>query len=112
LIIAQTIDAVAQALRLVELAGVDAAAARGAMLGGFADSRILDLHGDRIVRRDFVAGGRATLQLKDVRLICELAQSIGVDWPTLTNSLERWIELVERRSLGHLDHSGLFTLYE
>lgn len=112
LIVAQTIDAVAQALRLVELAGVDAASARQAMLGGFADSRILDLHGDRIVRRDFVAGGRAALQLKDVRLICELAQSVGLDSPTLANSLQRWIELVEQRGQGDLDHSGLFTLYE
>jgi len=112
LIVAQTIDAVAQALRLVELAGVDAASARQAMLGGFADSRILDLHGDRIVRRDFVAGGRAALQLKDVRLICELAQSVGLDSPTLANSLHRWIELVEQRGQGDLDHSGLFTLYE
>lgn len=112
LIVAQTIDAVAQALRLVELAGVDAASARQAMLGGFADSRILDLHGDRIVRRDFVAGGRAALQLKDVRLICELAQSVGLDSPTLANSLHRWIELVENRGQGDLDHSGLFTLYE
>jgi len=112
LIVAQTIDAVAQAMRLVELAGVDAASARQAMLGGFADSRILDLHGDRIVRRDFVAGGRAALQLKDVRLICELAQSVGLDSPTLANSLRRWIELVEQRGQGDLDHSGLFTLYE
>ena len=71
LIVAQTIDAVAQALRLAELSGVDPAAARQAMLGGFADSRILDLHGDRMVRRDFVAGGRAEWQLKDVRLIAE-----------------------------------------
>lgn len=112
LIVAQTIDAVAQALRLAELAGVDPAAARQAMLGGFADSRILDLHGDRIVRRDFVAGGRAALQLKDVRLICELAQSVGLQSPTLANSLARWEELVEARGLGDLDHSGLFKLYE
>lgn len=112
LIVAQTIDAVAQALRLAELAGVAPAAARQAMLGGFADSRILDLHGDRIVRRDFVAGGRAELQLKDVRLIWELAQAVGLDSPTLANSLDRWVELVERRGLGELDHSGLFRLYE
>lgn len=112
LIVAQTIDAVAQALRLAELAGVDTAAARQAMLGGFADSRILDLHGDRIVRRDFVAGGRAELQLKDVRLICEFANDVGLDSPTLENSLARWEELVEQRGFGDLDHSGLFKLYE
>ena len=112
LIVAQTIDAVAQALRLVELAGVDAAAARGAMLGGFADSRILDLHGDRIVRRDFVAGGRAALQLKDVRLMCELARSVGLQSPTLNNSLQQWEKLVDEMQLGDVDHSGLFKLYE
>ncbi len=112
LIVAQTIDAVAQALRMAEMAGVDPAKARQAMLGGFADSRILELHGDRIVRRDFVAGGRAALQLKDVRLICELAESVGLDSPTLANSLDRWEELVDRRGKGNLDHSGLFTLYE
>ncbi len=112
LIVAQTIDAVAQALRLVELAGVDAAAARGAMLGGFADSRILDLHGDRIVRRDFVAGGRAALQLKDVRLMCELARSVGLQSPTLNNSLQQWEKLVDEMQLGDIDHSGLFKLYE
>lgn len=112
LIVAQTIDAVAQALRMAELAGVDPAMAREAMLGGFAESRILNLHGDRIVRRDFVAGGRAALQLKDVRLICELAQSVGLNSPTLANSLNRWEELVDHRGQGDLDHSGLFTLYE
>src|SRR5205814_4747263 len=68
LIVAQTIDAVAQALRLAELAGLDSAQVRKALLGGFAESRILDLHGARMVKRDFTPGGRATLQLKDVRL--------------------------------------------
>jgi 3-hydroxyisobutyrate dehydrogenase-like beta-hydroxyacid dehydrogenase len=61
LIVAQTIDAVAQALRMAELAGLDAALVRKALMGGFAESRILDLHGDRMARRDFAPGGRATL---------------------------------------------------
>ena len=112
LIVAQTIDAVAQALRLVELSGVDPAAARQAMLGGFADSRILDLHGERMVKRNFVAGGRAEWQLKDVRLIAEQAAAVGLKSPTLDNSLEQWEELVVNRARGDLDHSGLFTLYE
>ena len=112
LIVAQTIDAVALALRLVELSGVDPSAARDAMLGGFADSRILDLHGDRMVKRNFVAGGRAEWQLKDVRLIAEQAEAVGLHSPTLDNSLNRWEELVVTRAMGHLDHSGLFTLYE
>jgi 2-hydroxy-3-oxopropionate reductase len=112
LIVAQTIDAVAQALRLAELSGVDPAAARQAMLGGFADSRILDLHGERMVKRNFVAGGRAEWQLKDVRLIVEQAAAVGLKSPTLENSLEQWEELVGEKGRGDLDHSGLFTLYE
>jgi 3-hydroxyisobutyrate dehydrogenase-like beta-hydroxyacid dehydrogenase len=112
LIVAQTIDAVAQALRLAELAGLDSALVRKALLGGFAESRILDLHGDRMVRRDFAPGGRATLQLKDVRLICELAESLGLNSPTLQNSRDQWERFVEEKGFGDLDHSGLFRLYE
>ena len=112
LIVAQTIDAVAQALRLAELSGVDPALVRQALLGGFAESRILHLHGDRMVRRDFAPGGRATLQLKDVRLMCELAESVGLDSPTLRNSRQQWETFVHEKGHGDLDHSGLFRLYE
>ncbi len=112
LIVAQTIDAVAQALRLAELSGVDSALVRKALLGGFAESRILDLHGDRMVRRDFAPGGRSTLQLKDVRLICELAESVGLDSATLRNCRAQWERFVHEEGHGDLDHSGLFRLYE
>lgn len=112
LIVAQTIDAVAQALRLAELSGVDSGLVRKALLGGFAESRILNLHGDRMVRRDFEPGGRAALQLKDVRLMSELAESVGLDSPTLRNSLAQWERFVNEEGHGDLDHSGLFRLYE
>lgn len=112
LIVAQTIDAVAQALRLAELAGVESGKVREALLGGFAESRILQLHGERMAKRDFRAGGRAELQLKDVRLICEMASAVGFQSPTLENCLSQWEKLVETRGLGDVDHSGLFLLYE
>lgn len=112
LIVAQTIDAVAQALRLAELAGVNPALVREALLGGFAESRILALHGERMVKRDFKAGGRAEWQLKDVRLICALAETVGLDSPTLKNCRAQWERMVHERGLGGLDHSGLFRLYE
>lgn len=112
LIVAQTIDAVAQALRMAELSGVDSALVRKALLGGFAESRILDLHGNRMVKRDFAPGGRAELQLKDVRLMCQLADSVGLDSPTLKNSLAQWEKFVHEKGFGDLDHSGLFRLYE
>lgn len=112
LIVAQTIDAVAQALRLAELSEVDSAKVREALLGGFAESRILQLHGKRMVERNFVAGGRAALQLKDVHLICQLAQMVGFESSTLDNCRHQWEKLVHQSGLGELDHSGLFRLYE
>ncbi len=112
LIVAQTIDAVAQALRLAELAGVDPALVRQALLGGFAESRILNLHGERMVKRNFTPGGRAALQLKDVRLICELAASLGFQSPTLDTCRAQWERMVGAEGLGDLDHSGLFKLYD
>jgi len=111
LIVAQTIDAVAQALRMAELAGVDSGTVREALRGGFAESRILDLHGDRMVRRDFEPGGKATWQLKDVRLMCELAESVGLKSSTLENSSALWEKFVAD-GYGDLDHSGLFLIYE
>lgn len=112
LIVAQTIDAVAQALRLAELSGVDSGLVREALLGGFAESRILQLHGERMVRRNFAPGGRAALQLKDVRLICGLAGSVGFVSPTLDNCLAQWERFVHEEGHGDADHSGLFLLYE
>ena len=112
LIVAQTIDAVAQALRIAELSGVDSALVRKALLGGFAESRILDLHGDRMVNRNFEPGGRSTLQLKDVRLICELAESVGLKSDTLDNCRSQWEKFVHELGHGDLDHSGLFRMCE
>jgi 2-hydroxy-3-oxopropionate reductase len=103
---------VAQALRLAELSGVDPALVRQALLGGFAESRILHLHGDRMVKRDFAPGGRSTLQLKDVRLICQLAESLGFHSPTLDNCRGQWERFVHEYNGGDLDHSGLFKMYE
>jgi 3-hydroxyisobutyrate dehydrogenase-like beta-hydroxyacid dehydrogenase len=112
LIVAQTIDAVAQALRLAELAGVDPALVREALRGGFAESRILELHGDRMVRRDFAPGGRSELQLKDVRLMSDLAERVGLRSSTLANSRQLWERFVHEMGHGNLDHSGLFRIYE
>jgi len=112
LIVAQCIDAVAQAIRLAELSGVDPKLVREALLGGFAASRILDQHGDRMIRRDFQPGGRSELQLKDIRLICELAESVGFESATLEHCRSQWESFVHELGHGNLDHSGLFKIYE
>ena len=112
LIVAQTIDAVAQALRMAELAGVEPGLVREALRGGFAESRILELHGERMVNRDFAPGGRSELQLKDVRLICELAERVGLESPTLENCRSQWEKFVHEMGHADLDHSGLFKIYD
>jgi 3-hydroxyisobutyrate dehydrogenase-like beta-hydroxyacid dehydrogenase len=56
-------------------------------------------------------GGRSALQLKDVRLICELAESVGFQSPTLDNCRPQWERFVQEEGHGDLDHSGLFLLY-
>ena len=64
------------------------------------------------MRRDFAPGGRAALQLKDVRLICELAESVGFQSPTLDNCRAQWERFVQEEGHGEMDHSGLFLLYD
>ncbi|HCN29358.1 MAG TPA: hypothetical protein DIT64_11520 [Verrucomicrobiales bacterium] len=65
-----------------------------------------------MVRRAFVPGGRSTLQLKDVRLICELAESLGFCSPTLENCRAQWETFVHEKGGGDLDHSGFFRMSE
>ena len=112
LIVAQTIDAVAQALSLAKRAGVDPALVREALLGGFAESRVLQLHGERMIKGDFTPGGRAEHQLKDVRLACELATHLGLESATLQNCLQQWERFVLESKGGDLDHSALIQLYQ
>jgi 2-hydroxy-3-oxopropionate reductase len=80
-IVAITIGAVAEALLLAAVSGADPAAVREALLGGFADSRILQLHGKRMIERDFVPGGRARVQLKDQDTILAAAKATGLQLP-------------------------------
>lgn len=80
-IVAITIGAVSEALLLAAASGADPAAVREALLGGFADSRILQLHGKRMIERDFVPGGRARVQLKDQNTILAAARDAKLRLP-------------------------------
>lgn len=75
LIVAITIGAVAEAFKLAESAGCNSDKLRSALMGGFADSKILNLHGERMVKRDFEPGGRSWSQLKDIKNALALAES-------------------------------------
>lgn len=107
MIVGITIGAVAEALLLAERGGADPARVREAIAGGFADSRILQVHGERMVKRDFAPRGRMTVQLKDMRNALATAQDLGFDAPITVLFEQLYAQGVEQ-GLGDLDQSGLF----
>ncbi len=108
LIVATTIGAVAEAMRLASAAGCDPAALRDALRGGFADSRILDLHGGRMVRGDFTPGGRSVAQLKDLDNAMNVAASFGLDLPLANTVRAAFRDFVDNHDGGELDHSAYY----
>ena len=108
MIVGITIGAVAEALLFAAKGGADMAKVREAISGGFADSRILQVHGQRMVERDFAPRGRMAVQLKDLRNALATAADIGFDAPVST-----LLEGLYAQSIGHglgaLDQSGLFV---
>jgi 3-hydroxyisobutyrate dehydrogenase-like beta-hydroxyacid dehydrogenase len=107
MIVGITIGAVAEALLLCERGGANMAKVREAITGGFADSRILQLHGERMVQRDFAPRARLTIQLKDMRNALDTAQETSMDAP-ITTLFETLYAQAVAHGLGDVDHSGLF----
>ena len=108
MIVGITIGAVAEALLFAAKGGADMAKVREAISGGFADSRILQLHGQRMVERDFAPRGRMAVQLKDMRNALATARETGFDAPITALFEALYAEGVDH-GLGELDHSGLFV---
>jgi 3-hydroxyisobutyrate dehydrogenase-like beta-hydroxyacid dehydrogenase len=108
MIVGITIGAVAEALLLCEKGGADMAKVKEAISGGFADSRILQVHGQRMVERDFAPRGRMTVQLKDMRNALETAAGVGFEAP-ITGLLEQLYAAGIEHGLSDLDHAGLFV---
>ncbi|HBH40047.1 MAG TPA: 2-hydroxy-3-oxopropionate reductase, partial [Curvibacter sp.] len=108
MIVGITIGAVAEALLLCQKGGADPAKVKEAISGGFADSRILQVHGQRMVERNFAPGGRMTVQLKDMRNALETATGLGYNAP-ITGLLEQLYAEGVAHGLSDLDQSGLFV---
>lgn len=108
MIVGITIGAVAEALLMCEKGGADMARVRQAITGGFADSRILALHGERMVQRDFTKRAAMTVQLKDMRNALQMAHGMGFDAPVTTLFEQLFAQAVDH-GLGDLDHSALFV---
>ena len=110
-IVGLTIGAVSEALALAKHAGVDPARVRDALAGGFADSRILEVHGQRMVSGEFAPGGKCTTQRKDLQQALDLAFEIGLELPTTDLTLSLYDRVIEQ-GWGDLDHAALFKLID
>lgn len=108
MIVGISIGAVAEALLFAAKGGADMAKVREAIMGGFADSRILQLHGQRMVDRDFAPKARMAVQLKDMRNALATAAEIGFDAPVTALFESLYAQGVDH-GLEDLDHSGLFV---
>lgn len=109
LIVGLTIETVAEALTLAEKSGVDPRMVQQALKGGFADSKILQLHGSRMVDRSYVPGAKATIQLKDLKLAKALDAEAASDLPHLASVLALYEKLIAQGD-GDLDHSAIHKL--
>ena len=110
-IVGITIGAVAEALLLAAEGGADPAAVREALLGGFANSRILELHGQRMIDRAFNPGGTARVQLKDLRTILDTAAEEDLKLPLVQQAFDQYQQLVNN-GFEEVDHSGLLLQLE
>ena len=108
MIVGITIGAVAEALLFTQAGGADMAKVKEAITGGFADSRILQVHGQRMVERDFAPRARMSIQLKDMRNALATADEIGFTAPVTALFEKLYAEGIEH-GLSDLDHSGLFV---
>jgi 2-hydroxy-3-oxopropionate reductase len=111
IIVALTIEAVAEALTFASKAGADPAKVRQAITGGLATSRILELHGERMIKRTFAPGFRIRLHQKDLNLALQAGRELGVALPN-TASTQQLFAAVAAAGGADLDHSGLVKALE
>lgn len=110
LIVGATLNIVAEALLLAQAAGADPAAVRAAIRGGFAESKILDVHGQRMLERNFVAGGQVKTQIKDQHNILAAAAAAGVQLPVTELVTQRYESIAE--VYPQADHSAALLALE
>lgn len=110
-IVGLTIQAVAEGLALAKAAGADVAKVREALMGGFAASRILEVHGERMIKRTFDPGFRIRLHRKDIGLAMEAAQALELYLPHAA-SLQQLMNKALADGLGDKDHSALISLLQ
>ncbi|RVD72618.1 2-hydroxy-3-oxopropionate reductase, partial [Mesorhizobium sp. M4A.F.Ca.ET.029.04.2.1] len=112
IIVALNIEAVAEALVFASKAGCDPAKVRGALMGGFASSRVLEVHGERMIARTFAPGFRIRLHQKDLNLALESARALGVALPSTATAQQLMNACSARAGGAEADHSSLVKALE
>ena len=112
IIVALNIEAVAEALVFASKAGCDPAKVRAALMGGFASSRVLEVHGERMINRTFAPGFRVRLHQKDLNLALESARALGVALPSAALAQQLMNACSARPRGAEADHSSLVRALE
>ena len=112
IIVGATVVGVAEALHFVTQGGADPAAVRKALMGGFADSKILNIHGERMVERNFVPGGPAEYELKDLRTAQALAAASGMNFTLLDCLVGMFADMIDEFGPTGLDVAGILREVE
>ena len=111
IVVALNIEAVGEALLLASKAGVDPAKVRQALMGGFASSKILEVHGERMIKRTFDPGFRIELHQKDLNLALSTARELGVSLPNTATARELF-NACQAQGGGKSDHSAMVKALE
>jgi 2-hydroxy-3-oxopropionate reductase len=111
IIVALNIEAVGEALLFASRAGADPAKVRRALMGGFAASRILEIHGERMIKRSFDPGFRIALHQKDLNLALTSARQLGLSLPNTATAQELFSACVAHGGAA-LDHAGMVKALE
>ncbi len=111
IIVALTIEAVGEALLFASKAGADPAKVRQALMGGFASSKILELHGERMIKRTFEPGFRIALHQKDLNLALSNARKLQLSLPNTATAQELFNSVAAQGDIG-LDHSAMVLALE
>jgi 2-hydroxy-3-oxopropionate reductase len=111
IIVALNIEAVGEALLFASKAGVDPAKVRQALMGGFASSRILEVHGERMIKRAFAPGFRIALHQKDLKLALEGARALGISLPN-TATAQELFNACAAHGGAEWDHSAMVKALE
>jgi 2-hydroxy-3-oxopropionate reductase len=109
IVVGATIAGVSEAVLLAQASGVDPRKVREALLGGFAGSRILEVHGLRMIEGDYIPGFKSRLHRKDMRIVLESAQELELSLTTAA-MVSEWLDLLVERGRGEEDSAAIFEV--